>query len=65
MEFMKFIILGIAFIITLVAIFVLYDKLTPDNVPDNLAGYFGLILKGVIAVVIAGYVALFVVSLFF
>ena len=42
---MYYIILGVAFIITLVAVFVLYNKLTPDNVPDNLAGYFVGILK--------------------
>lgn len=62
---MYYIILGVAFIITLVAIFVLYNKLIPHNVPDNLAGYFGRILKIVIAVVIASYVALLVVQLIF
>ena len=59
------IILGVAFIITLVAIFVLYNKLIPHNVPDNLAGYFGRILKIVIAVVIVFYVALFVAQQIF
>ena len=57
---MNYIILGVAFIITLVAIFVLYKKLIPHNVPANLAGYFGRILKIVTVVVIVSYIALFV-----
>lgn len=62
---MNYIILGVAFIITLVGIFVLYKKLIPHNVPNNLAGYFSRILKVVIVVVIAGYAALFVAQLIF
>ena len=62
---MYYIILGVAFIITLVAIFVLYNKLTPDNVPDNLAGYFVGALKLVLAIVVAGYAAMAVAGLFF
>lgn len=62
---LEHIILGIAFIFTLLIIIVLYSRLTPDKVPENLAGYFGAIIKSTIAIVISVYVALFVVQLIF
>lgn len=52
---MNFIILGVAFIISLVGIFVLYKKLTPNKIPDNLARHFARALKLVLAIVVAGF----------
>jgi hypothetical protein len=59
------IILAVGFIATLSIVLYLFNKLTPDNAPENLAGYFTSILKVAIAFVVAIYVALFLVQILF
>ncbi len=58
-----YILLGIGFIGTLIIIGYLFSKLTPNNVPENLAGFFSSILKMAIALAIALYAGLFLAGL--
>ena len=62
---MQYIVLGIAFLATLGIILFLFKKLTPDNTPQNLSGFFFGILKLAIGIIIAVYAALFAVQIIF
>lgn len=56
---MGYIILGVAAIFTLTGFLLIFSKLTPDNTPDNLAGYFNWIFKFTLASIITFYVVSF------
>ena len=57
------IILAVGFIVSMIVIWYLFSKLTPDNAPENLAGYFGLVLKVAVSVIISVYAALFLAQI--
>lgn len=51
----EFVLLGLGFVITIVALLWLYHKLTPKNVPSNLAGYFSGAIWFIIIIVTLVY----------
>jgi hypothetical protein len=62
---MTIILLSIGFIVTIVALLWLYYKLTPKNIPDNLAGYFTGAIWFIIITVGLVYGVLFAIEIFF
>jgi hypothetical protein len=60
-----YIILSVLFIVSLISLFWLFDKLTPGNIPNNLKGHFRQSLINVIIALVSIFLTLFIVQLIF
>lgn len=62
---LPYIVLSILFTVSLFALFWLFDKLTPGNIPVNLKGHFKQALVNAIITVVLIFIILFIIQAVF